>query len=256
MKLLRGLIAALAIYSRIPMPRIELNKDDMKHCLLFLSLVGVIIGGGEVFVFELCKLINLPELVLAILLTLVPIVITGGFHIDGLMDVMDAKGSYGSIEEKQRILSDPHIGAFSVIGLVKYGLLYIAAMIVIGSYANKEAIYCLGLSFVLSRSLCGISAMALKAAKDKGMLKAEREGALSVDCILMAIISVAVGGLWIYVNLPSGLLAILFQLALFIYYKSMCYKEFGGVSGDTCGYYICMSELISALAIAVALIIR
>ena len=171
MKLVRGIVAALSIYSRIPMPRLNLEKEDMKHCLLFLPIVGIIICGCEMGVFELCKLIGVHDMVLAFILVLIPIFITGGFHIDGLMDVMDAKGSFGSIEEKQRILSDPHIGAFSVIGLVKYGLIYIAATILICSSGNTKSVLCLGLSFVLSRSLCGISAIVLKASKDKGMLK-------------------------------------------------------------------------------------
>ena len=61
--------------------------------------------------------------------------------------------------------------------------------------------------------------------------------------------------LWIYVNLVSGLIATALQVVFGIFYKRMCYKEFGGVSGDTCGYYVCMSELMSVLAIAAVLII-
>ena len=43
--------------------------------------------------------------------------VTGGFHIDGFMDTMDAFHSYKPREEKLAILKDSHIGAFAVIML-------------------------------------------------------------------------------------------------------------------------------------------
>lgn len=59
--------------------------------------------------------------------TLIPIAVTGGFHIDGFMDTMDAFHSYKPREEKLAILKDSHIGAFAVIMLASYGLLFMGA---------------------------------------------------------------------------------------------------------------------------------
>lgn len=50
------------------------------------------------------------------------LLITGGIHIDGYMDTMDAVHSYGNREKKLEILKDSHIGAFAVIMLVTYVL--------------------------------------------------------------------------------------------------------------------------------------
>ena len=58
--------------------------------------------------------------------TAIPLLVTGGFHVDGFMDTTDALSSYREKEERLRILKDPHIGAFAVIGVVIYYLLYAA----------------------------------------------------------------------------------------------------------------------------------
>ena len=54
----------------------------------------------------------------------IPLLVTGGFHLDGYMDTMDALHSYQKKEKKLEILKDPHIGAFSVIMARVYGLMY------------------------------------------------------------------------------------------------------------------------------------
>ena len=46
---------------------------------------------------------------------MIPIIITGGIHLDGLLDTADALSSYKSMEEKLEILKDSHTGAFAII---------------------------------------------------------------------------------------------------------------------------------------------
>ena len=45
----------------------------------------------------------------------IPLMITGGFHVDGFMDTMDAFHSYQEKEQKLNILKDSHIGAFAAV---------------------------------------------------------------------------------------------------------------------------------------------
>lgn len=48
-------------------------------------------------------------------LILIPVLITGGIHLDGLLDTADALSSYKTKEEKLEILKDSHAGAFAII---------------------------------------------------------------------------------------------------------------------------------------------
>lgn len=81
---------------------------------------------------------------------------------DGFMDTMDAFHSYQDKEKKLAILKDPHIGAFSVLMLVLYYLIYGAAY---AELTELSAILVVGIGFALSRSLSGIGVVSLKAAK-------------------------------------------------------------------------------------------
>ena len=48
--------------------------------------------------------------------TLLPVVVTGGIHLDGFGDTLDALASHAEPERKREILKDPRAGIFAVIG--------------------------------------------------------------------------------------------------------------------------------------------
>ena len=70
---------------------------------------------------------GLGILAFSLLGTAVPLLITGGIHMDGFLDVTDARSSFQSRERKLEILKDPHAGAFAIAGCGVYLLLYTAA---------------------------------------------------------------------------------------------------------------------------------
>lgn len=60
--------------------------------------------------------------------TVLPILLTGGIHMDGFMDTMDALHSYQDRERKLEILKDSHVGAFACLSLICEMFLYAAAL--------------------------------------------------------------------------------------------------------------------------------
>ena len=128
MRIIKNIIVAFSLYSRIPMPIFEWKEEDMKHNIIFLPWIGAVIGGICLGLNVLFGHIKIPFVCELAVFSVVPLLITGGFHVDGFMDVQDALKSYKSKEEKLEILKDPHIGAFAVIRLVIYGLIWIAAL--------------------------------------------------------------------------------------------------------------------------------
>lgn len=106
MKLLQSCSIAFSMYSRIPMPRTEWNQENMKYAMCFFPLVGVVIGGIVFFVSKILLYFNVSDLFYSVTLTLLPVIVTGGIHMDGFMDTSDALGSYGSREKKLEILKD------------------------------------------------------------------------------------------------------------------------------------------------------
>ena len=128
MTLLHSLIICFALYSKIPMPHVEWTKENMRFSICFLPLVGTVIGLFEgVWVF-FCMRFGIGPLTEVLILAAISIVLTGGIHIDGFMDTMDAVNSWQDREKKLEIMKDSHIGAFSVIMLLLYYLLDIAVL--------------------------------------------------------------------------------------------------------------------------------
>ena len=96
MWLLNAMIIAIAMYSKIPMPRVDWNEKNMRYAMCFFPLVGVIIGVLEIVAGNLITVWKGEgTFFYAVVLTLIPVFITGGIHLDGFADTMDAKSSYG-----------------------------------------------------------------------------------------------------------------------------------------------------------------
>ncbi len=80
MWLLNAMIIAIAMYSKIPMPRVDWNEKNMRYAMCFFPLVGVIIGVWEIVAGNLITVWKGEGTFLyAVVLTLIPVFITGEF---------------------------------------------------------------------------------------------------------------------------------------------------------------------------------
>ena len=240
MRVVKALLIAFSMYSGIPVPQFQWKDEDMKYVLCFFPWVGAVIGGVVYLWKMLCDRWNIGTLCYALVGTAIPLLITGGFHVDGFMDTMDAFHSYQAEEKKLEILKDSHIGAFAVIMLGLYGLIYMGAFSEIHSVAYLEYV-CVG--FVLSRCLSGLAVVTFPSAKKEGLLylfasKAQKRivrGVLLVQGLL------CIGWLLCRSFLAGGIVSMV-ALGTFAYYYCRCKKELGGITGDTAGYFVLLCE--------------
>ena len=253
MRILKSILIAFSIYSRIPVPTFDWEDEDYRHAVCFLPLVGAVIGA---LVAGSVRFIGvLPVFAVTVILALIPLIVTGGFHLDGYMDVMDAKNSFSGREKSLEIMKDPHIGAFAVIGLLKLSLLWLVAlyMVVYTGESGQPAygIYFYGISFVAVRASCGLLCLILPKAKKDGMLVKEAgSGDLKGKMILSAQLVIS-AVLWAYVSLPAAVCCCAgLGLFSFVYWR-MCKMRFGGVTGDTAGYYVTAGETVVLVIMAV-----
>ena len=95
---------AFSMYSKIPMPKSQWTKENMRYIMCFFPLIGAVIGGltwlWGTWGMELVQ----SRLLYVILLVLIPVFVTGGIHLDGLLDTADALNSYQPRERKLEIL--------------------------------------------------------------------------------------------------------------------------------------------------------
>ena len=247
-RILRSISVAFSMYSRIPMPRFEWGSRDMEYHLCFFPWVGAAIGLMEylwLIICDTCTLDRIPQVLIAMA---IPLLITGGFHVDGYMDTSDAMSSWRTRPERLDILKDPHIGAFAVIRLAELGLLYAAALFLLDGNA---LILWIG-TFFLSRCLSGIAVVTLAPARQGGLLATEaKTAAPRIVRIALIIQALAVAaGMFALAPRPAAAL-LLVSLASLAAYRAFAYRYFGGVTGDLAGWYLCVTELAMTITLAV-----
>ena len=101
MKILKSIAVAFSMYSKIPMPRFNWASDDMKYHLIFFPWIGAVIGGIEYLWLLFSEKYQIEHIVFTLIALAIPLIITGGFHLDGYMDTSDALSSY---QEKENAI--------------------------------------------------------------------------------------------------------------------------------------------------------
>ena len=114
-KLWCGLVTAFSMYSALPMPQVEWTADSMKYALCFFPVVGAVIGALCGLWGWLCMTFGLSAFLFAGGMALIPLLITGGIHLDGFVDTSDGLHSHLEPAKKLEIRKAPHIGAVCVI---------------------------------------------------------------------------------------------------------------------------------------------
>lgn len=252
-------IIAISMYSKIPMPTVEWTGERMRYVMCFFPIVGLVQGVLFVLWFHIgLKVFGLSPISVALAGTCIPLLVTGGIHMDGFMDAMDALHSYGDRAKKLEILKDPHLGAFAVICFGIYLLLYLGA-------ANEYAVLVSGetgkfnpvlygmpvVSFVMERAFSGLSVVCFPSAKKDGLAagfaQAARKRIDRIVLVLWLALCLGAGGAAVVMGFKGAGLATVAtggaQLLVLWWYYKMAMKEFGGVTGDLAGCFLQLCEL-------------
>ncbi len=243
MNALRSIVMAFCMFSRIPMPTIEWKNENMRWMLCAFPLVGAAVGLA-LWVWQLLSaFLGFGPLLWAAGLTLLPVAVTGGIHMDGWCDVSDALASHASPEKKRAILKDSHTGAFAIIMLGCWLLGYAALASELP--ATGRTVLLLGLMHVFSRILSGTISLVYPKNDAEGLLRtftlsADKKSAVAILLILLVLCA---AGLVLAEPLPGGAM-VLGGLLTALWMKRLSARQFGGMSGDLSGYFLQLAELV------------
>lgn len=236
MIVLETVAVAFSMFSAIPMPQFAWNARNMKYSLCAFPLVGAVIAlalwGWE----AVCLRLGLPEILRGAGLCLLPVLITGGIHLDGYADTCDALSSHSGLEKRQEILKDPHLGAFAAIRLCVY---FIASFALWTALPAQRFPVLLGL-FCLSRALSGLALTLFPLRPGSGLARnfAEAADKKRVRNVLLAL-SLGLACLLLWNRAGETVLA---AALVFLRYRRLCTKDFGGLSGDLAGWFLQTAE--------------
>ena len=226
-----------AMYSKLPVRSFEWKKENMKYCLLFLPVVGIVEG---IFLVLFSIFFS----------TSFPILYTGGIHMDGFLDTMDALGSNQPKEKKLSIMKDSNSGAFAIIGGLVYIILYFAGMLSIKSFTK---VCILAVAYMLIRAYSALALTVFKNARGNGLAFEFADKSLIYINRIVLLLFICFGSVaMIAVSVNYGLLCAIATFLVFLFYRVKSFEEFGGITGDLAGYFLQLAELVVVLVLALA----
>lgn len=239
---------AISMYSRLPAAQVDWNEDTMKYVMCFFPWIGIVIGALAFGWDKLAIYLGVGKALRNAVLVLVPIVVTGGIHLDGLLDTSDAMSSWRPMERRLEILKDSHAGAFAIITCCIYFLLAYGVL----DMVEGELVLYYAFAFVISRCLSGFSVVTFKKASTKGTVAGFSKNAqtriIQTTVIVYLVIVFAV----LCILNPVFAVAELVGAGLtFLWYYRFAMKNFGGINGDLAGCFLSVCELVIPLCILI-----
>ena len=254
MSVIKSIVIAFSMFSIMPMPRVEWDKQNMKFALAFMPLVGAVIGAVLYGWLLINKLLGFGSILFAAGITAIPIAISGAIHMDGFCDTIDALSSHADTEKKRAILKDPHTGAFAVIGACVYFLLYFTLATELPM--TFETVYTLGIIHVISRALAGLVCAIMTPKERQGLGSTFHDAASGASkLILWFIIGIAAAAI-VLLGGRTGAFVLISAAIAVTYTVHIARKEFGGISGDLAGFLIQLLEIAAVTIICITWKVR
>ena len=149
------------------MERFFTKKIKREYTICLFLVIGFVVGALLYGWSYVCIACGFSQVCFAMVGAVIPVIITGGIHLEGFMDTADALHSHEKKEKKLEFLKDSRVGAFAVIAAICFFLLYMAGLTLIW---KENQLLLLGLGCIISRTLSGMSLVWFPVAKKEGIL--------------------------------------------------------------------------------------
>lgn len=205
------------------------------QAILFYPFIGLLIG----LVLFACSILlfKLPTLLLASIILVLWIWLTGGLHLDGLADTADAwVGGFGDPERTLKIMKDPACGPIGVLSLIMLCLLKFVAIYVL---LEQQLSTILIIAPAIGRSVALFLFLTTSYVRKQGL------GRSIADLIpkMMAWIVFVITLSFLCVFGWSGIFCLAIFLLLLFYLRAKFIERIGGITGDIVGAAIELSEM-------------
>ncbi|CAM2838990.1 adenosylcobinamide-GDP ribazoletransferase [Vibrio rarus] len=246
------LLIAVSFFTRIPIPKwVEFDGDKLNKASRYFAVVGLLVGLVSAAVFWLCQYV-LPNGVSVVLAMMASVMVTGGFHEDGLADTADGFGGGWEVADKLRIMKDSRIGTYGTLSVGLTLLLKWQLLVEIAAFNPVYAVVALIAAHCLSRVVAASIIYSEQyvsednGSKSKPLAQFQHINDLLILCVTGLIV---LGGL-------SGILTLtlscILLLTLVVTRQLLVWgfhRQIGGYTGDTLGAAQQVSELVCYIII-------
>lgn len=243
---LKSLCVALSTYSALPVPQFDWDEDSLAWSFCFLPAVGLVIGAAQFLWLKICWFTAFNLILRSAVAVAIPLLITGGIHMDGFCDTVDALCSRREPERCLEIMKDSRAGAFAVI----YCGLYLTLNFGLASEATGAGLPFFAV-FVLSRAVSVLSVTGHENARGSGMLAEFQKPARTAAVRRIAWCWIVLCALAVdFSDVYTGTGALAACVVTWSVYHRTAIRRFGGITGDTSGFFVQVLELTMLAGIA------
>jgi len=233
-------------------PQLPYLKPKFQNIAQFSPALGLIIGLIQCLIFKLLIINAWSPVASAIICLVSGYILTGGLHIDGLMDTFD--GIYANKKKKLKAMKDSRVGSFGVLAMLIFGCIQLASIIEL----ENSLIYSLPICLFWGRfsTLIYIEKFKYISYKSKTFSHKKYWRGLKKETIisilfLAIIITLNFSTSNSYQDIIKHLFLLFISIACSFKVPQVLGTKIGGFNGDTCGacIIICESTLLLTYAI-------
>lgn len=240
---MKSFLLALQFLTIVPLKIKDVNEKKIAGAMVFFPLVGLILGLALAGINALLFILNFPPLAVNIILVVALVAITGGMHMDGLSDTIDAFLSGKPRDEMLAIMRDSHIGVMGVLSIASVMLLKVGLLISVAAPLKTTALI---LACVLSRWSSVLAMFLFPYARKDGKARIFIEG-MNLKIFALSSITVLVFAFAIW--RAKGLVTLLIAAGCAYLIGKFSSRKIGGITGDTLGAAIELTEIITLFAV-------
>ncbi|KGR74565.1 adenosylcobinamide-GDP ribazoletransferase [Ureibacillus sinduriensis] len=233
-----GFLLSFQFFSSLPIRKqLPMNSQTVTTMYIMLPILGILMGCS----LNILHLVNeqsvqVSALLFAVLVAVAGIVMTGGLHLDGWIDMGDAYFSYQDQKKRLEILEDSRVGAFGAICLVVLLLLKIGFIfeLLINETPNLS-FYFLAIPF-LSRLALLVYFSATDTVKETGLAAYFKSSVNPTKILSAIIIYILLFSMLTYLLVGINGIILIGCMLLFVFlFRKWTIRNFGGMTGDLLG---------------------
>jgi len=250
---MKSLILMIQFMTRFPIPAtVEFTAEHFVRGMKWMPLVGLLAALPGALVFTLADT-WLSRNIAALFSVIMLITVTGGLHLDGIADTADGVFSYRSRERMLEIMRDSTLGTNGVTALT---LTLLLKFTLLAGIPGQGALFAVLATPVLGRTALTWHSASARYAREvrgigdyvnqTGILQALAATALSFTLILLLLVAFNVRTALV----PAiAMILVLPSIALATGFAAYLKTRLGGITGDTIGASIELTEMLSFFVI-------
>jgi len=240
---LNDFLLLFQFFTRIPINKsLKCDKKNFRRGSVFFPVVGLFIGIVQWLVYYMLVKV-LPVNITAVFVVIIPIVITGGLHVDGLGDTCDGffslKGDKHKIIE---VMKDSTVGTYATIAIV-FDML--ARYVAVSTIIEINLSLILIVAPIIARFTVVFISFIGKNAKETGSGNIFIGNIDVIRLVITGIITILLGTLLIGFN--KSVILILSALFLSFLFNKFCESKITGLTGDSLGANNELAEILTMI---------